>query len=650
MRLKKMRLQHFRCFEEEFAIEFEENITAIVGKNDVGKSSIMEALAIFFGKEKPDPNDANINSDSSDVRIICEFDDLPCEVIIDNNYKTALEEEYLLNISGDFEVHQVWNCSLKNPKMNIYAHALHPSKENHDDLLLLPINNLKARADFLGVDISQVDKRASSEIRKAIWNHTSDLELAMQSVPLSEEYGKKIWDQISRELPEFALFKSDRPSTDKDAEAQDPMKAAVDEAIRKLGEDLSRIEEQVRNEVVVTAKRTVEKIREMDPELARGLNPQFEKPNWRNVFKISLTDDEEIPINKRGSGVRRMILLNFFRAKAEQSLEQREEDRELAGGSIGIIYCIEELETCQHPNSQKLLLDAFTELTVNVGCQVILTTHSPMFARMLPVSSLRYLSFEKGKRVLHSGDDTTHQEEILRLISDSLGVLADHSVALFIGVEGKNDINFLKQISRVLTDAGEDCLDLVLMEEKGRIIFVPVGGSNIALWVSRLMKLNRSEYYIIDKDVENKAKSNLAIMNEINELKNCKAVLTSKREMENYLHPKAIQLALGDRLKGQIDNNIINKAMDEFKDSYSDNTDIPREIAEIVYELSKKQDGVEWSDLSEKSKESKISKAKGWLNDAAVQKMTPNMLDEIDVNNDIRSWLSYISKVVQQGE
>ncbi|MEY8403925.1 AAA family ATPase [Oscillospiraceae bacterium 44-34] len=38
-----------------------------------------------------------------------------------------------------------------------------------------------------------------------------------------------------------------------------------------------------------------------------------------DVFKsVSITSDENIPINKRGSGSKRLILLNFFRAEVER--------------------------------------------------------------------------------------------------------------------------------------------------------------------------------------------------------------------------------------------------------------------------------------------------------------------------------------------
>ncbi|HOJ14413.1 MAG TPA: AAA family ATPase, partial [Deltaproteobacteria bacterium] len=114
------------------------------------------------------------------------------------------------------------------------------------------------------------------------------------------------------------------PSTDQDAEAQDPMKAAVKEAIKAQEDTLNQIAEKVKAEVQEIANRTVEKIAEMNPELARQLTPRVSNKNWDTLFSVNLTGDEDIPINKRGSGTRRLVLLNFFRAKAEKEATSSE--------------------------------------------------------------------------------------------------------------------------------------------------------------------------------------------------------------------------------------------------------------------------------------------------------------------------------------
>ena len=68
-----------------------------------------------------------------------------------------------------------------------------------------------------------------AQLRQAIWSQAPDLALVEREVGLTKESGKEVWDQLQKHLPVYALFKSDRASTDQDAEAQDPLKSAIKE-------------------------------------------------------------------------------------------------------------------------------------------------------------------------------------------------------------------------------------------------------------------------------------------------------------------------------------------------------------------------------------------------------------------------------------
>ena len=122
---------------------------------------------------------------------------------------------------------------------------------------------------------------------------------------------------------------------EKDAEVQDPLKSAVRDLMREDGifEKLEEISQLVKIRVEDVAVRTLNKLREMSDEVANTLHPVLPIPKWDDVFKgISITGDNDIPLDKRGSGVRRLILLNFFRAEAER--------RQGKLGAPNIIYAI----------------------------------------------------------------------------------------------------------------------------------------------------------------------------------------------------------------------------------------------------------------------------------------------------------------------
>ena len=95
MKLNKLKLKNFRSYSQETEINIS-NLNVIIGKNDVRKSSVLEALDIFFNG-KPDKYDLCIENDNSRIEITCIFSDLPDQLILDDTIVTSLSDEYLLN-------------------------------------------------------------------------------------------------------------------------------------------------------------------------------------------------------------------------------------------------------------------------------------------------------------------------------------------------------------------------------------------------------------------------------------------------------------------------------------------------------------------------------------------------------------------------
>ena len=177
----------------------------------------------------------------------------------------------------------------------------------YSDLLELKQAALVKRAEELEVNLEGIDRRKNAELRHAIWTHVGELNLTERYVSLDSDGAKPVWKALSAYIPAFALFKSDRDSSDQDIEAQDPLKSAIRDAIKGVEDLLQDVQTHVEEEVNKIAEATVAKIKEMDPEIAQTLNPVISTGKWENLFKTSITGDEGIPLNKRGSGVRRLV-------------------------------------------------------------------------------------------------------------------------------------------------------------------------------------------------------------------------------------------------------------------------------------------------------------------------------------------------------
>lgn len=390
MKLEKLILSNFRSYKNRIEIGFND-LNVFVGKNDIGKSTILEALDIFLNEgkgiikiDKDDVNKEGLDEGNKEVVIGAVFGDLPSELIIDTTNPTTLEAEYLLTQDGKLEIIKKYPNAGKE---KVFVKAFHPNNSGCSDLLLKKQTELKK---LLTDEMQCADKTKNSEIRKAIWSYyQDDLQLTDIEIELAKIDAKTSWDQIKLHLPTYALFQSDRKNSDGDNEIQNPMKLAVQEILKdeRLMRSLNEVASEVEAKLNEVASNTLEKLNEMNPDIASSLNPVIPSPDslkWVDVFKsVSITGDEDIPINKRGSGVKRLVLLNFFRAEAERRKNQND--------SPDIIYAIEEPETSQHPSHQRKLIEAFLELSNSDNTQVLLTTHSPSIVKLLDFEHLKLI-------------------------------------------------------------------------------------------------------------------------------------------------------------------------------------------------------------------------------------------------------------------
>ncbi|EAQ80670.1 hypothetical protein [Blastopirellula marina] len=200
------------------------------------------------------------------------------------------------------------------------------------------------------------------------------------------------------------------------------------------------------------------------------------------------------------------------------------------------------------------------------------------------------------------------------------------NVRLLLVVEGLNDIEFLTRISRMLHTNDSSLPNLAEMEQRGELIFIPFGGGHVRAWAERLAPLARPEFHLYDHELppETELRQQAALI--LNQRPRCQAVLTSKRSLENYLHPDALFAAGGIR-------------------PHFDDFDCVAELT--ARQLYQQRPGeIAWQLQPRRSQSRMANRAKRWLNTKAVEQMTVAMLQERDPDGEVISWLSAMKELL----
>lgn len=548
MRIRSITIENFRGYKNTTNVQFD-NITLVVGKNDVGKSTIFEALDIFFGNRKADKNDLNIHCNADDkISISVEFDNLPQEIDIDEGAKTNLKSEFLLNRNSYLEVKKLFNPNSPTTPPKISVICEYP--KDKQNLLTLKNSELKALAASAKIEDSKYNKSINNSIRRAIWD-AEELELTTTELEIDKEDGKKIYSKIEEEMPLYTLFSADRKNSDQDSEIQDPIKNSVKEIVKELSDKLDPIKKDILERIDKITQGTIEKLKEMNPEVADSLRPVSEKPAWEKAFNVTIESDG-VPLNKRGSGVKRLVLINFFREEAERRKKEKAKNN--------IFYAIEEPETSQHPDWQKKLFEAFDELSADGSTQIGLTTHHPELAGLVNLPNIRLIEKTNEGIKVKQGAETNFKE-----IANTLGVLPKiDGVKVCFCLEGPNDIKFFQGIAKVFeVDSNSE-----------KILWLSMGGETLKDYVTSgcLDVLNVPQIHFYDQEADQKYKDSVEELKK----KGHWAKLTNCISTENYLHPTIYK-----KIWPELTSEFVDLKQKECFQNWS-SRNIPQELNEFI--------------------------------------------------------------------
>ncbi len=539
MRIARIALEGFRCFRERTEIKVG-GITTLVGKNDSGKSSVLHALDVFFGGN-PDAEDLTkgIGQDRA-MTIEVSFSEFPEAFELEDNVPTTLASENLLDEEGLLTIREAFSPDTlskktKKPAMSIIAQDF--EDEQFSNLCSLSETELNKRGQAFnlgfkksGAGITNKDKRqalrevADSRGMHKLWMQLGNVE--------------KVLNRIAPYLPQFTLFPADYRLSEEETTFQSKFKVVVETAIEEIKEKKSiegdltkRIDNEVQK-IHSLLKQHTDEVASMRPV------PSF---NWKDLvkFRIECTDaqGQSIAFGKRGSGLRRLLMVAYFQYLAQR----RSEGLEIHGR----IFAVEEPETYLHPGAQRVLLSSFAEIA-SEG-QVLLSSHSPVFAGSTRQDDLVLVRRQNGVGRICQGSDLDLLELARELGVEPSDQIFGYKACVF--VEGESDVTFLTRTSELFKEAGR--IDRTFAE--GGIGLIPLGGKDsLQHWVARKALRNLSVRYGVLIDSDRKRDQDNIPQRKLNWKAKCEKegasfFITKKREMENYMHPDAVKNSVPEK-------------------------------------------------------------------------------------------------------
>jgi len=536
MYISKIKISNYRGIKSQ-ELDFQ-RFNALVGKNDCGKSTVINAIKLFFDDAKASTKDFNYYQNNRPIEI---------EIILSDYEKNSLKP-FLVKGDKDDGFDNVADDYLFDDSLTIKKIWEYKEGKDVGSRTYIKVNTFQE--SFIHEDKKLVTKGIkdnSVEIPTSGSGNNSDLEKLhyLREEFINQDKVREIkwqtvkkWSEIVDSLPTVELFKADQSiettTTDFKSTFSSEIKHIIQREKEKEEENtLSAIEEIITNKI---AEESIA-IQHCMSEHISGLEELAIKPNfsWERGVEITNVDiklegdERPIPLENKGSGYRRLFMVGRLRYLANKNHLNN------------VIYLVEEPETFLHPSAQDEMRDSL--LSLSESNQVLITTHSPIFLGATNENAITLCKKENTELKYEQRVD----DEFLIDIARQIGVKPSHNVLdtykTIVFVEGSNDIKFLRIASEKL-----DCSFHELIESNKIVVFFG-GGKSLENFIDieYFEKLKKKMFLIIDSDkgMPSKVVENETLKDKIDAKENGEGYILNKRNIENYYYPDAIRRKYG---------------------------------------------------------------------------------------------------------
>lgn len=457
--IKRMEINNFRCLID-FKIDFEEDLTLIIGENDSGKTTVIDAIRVIFDNKDIEPEDFH-------------YGETEIQFLIDvGNYSYIIKYNLMpTNIINKSIKVQLSHLQLKEYLSIIDTETFEETDNN--------FSKLKRLANLVNISF-----RSNTRFDTLKQNIISRIDELLQDNDPVEVDSKlpdlKIYILDGKHMEDISLFVNERFFKDKRKDIWDEKindEQTIEDYINSTLEEYA-----VTIEDNINSSNIKNKLQEFLPELSEvRVEPEFQKKDLIiNTAVKMMENEQEISVAKKGDGTKRRITLALL------DIDDNTPEREG-------IYIFDEADTHLHVKAQRDLIYKLNEISDDN--QVIITSHSPFLIDSIKAKQIRALENNDNRSKIKKIDDSYDIDKILR----NLGI---ENTYLFFArkillIEGETEEKFIPAII-------ENAYNTNLHSNFIKIINVK-GIRNIPGFSKAMLELNdkSSIYILIDNDVDN---------------------------------------------------------------------------------------------------------------------------------------------------
>lgn len=458
MRLRRFSIKNFKSISPEgVTIDFRDRFCVLVGKNNAGKSNILEALGLLFGSKNPryirvDPD--SYNDPSHAVEIEAELEGLDWS----EGKSLGLSDQQCGSLMHDGKrVETKPGC--------ITFRMICPPAEGHSEDLDEDDEEMSAKQTFEVLLANRYVVKRNENLRKAAVKYLLVPSVRSHTDILSPSN----WTVYGRFLREVLAESSQA----------EKLTEFITEASRQLRDLL-----QAEADQITRAAKATSYVDAISFQLTREGNPV---ELLRNLSLAVTYKGRTEDISQVGTGTQSAVIIGVL----ELCLRH--------GTSRGIrLFAVEEPELFLHPHAQRYVADLLRAIAGEARNQVILTTHSSSILSNTDICDVvRIERNDVGHTCCRSiPSDHTNLESYQRILnSETCEMIFADRVVL---VEGPSEAILLPHIAKALA---KDRNSRALSFDFQNVSVIQVGGKDFFdTYTKLLLKLGIDWRIIADRD------------------------------------------------------------------------------------------------------------------------------------------------------